>query len=66
MAEALERVGDDPGPAIVLAGEGWPSAASSGIVAAKLVDRYQRPAFVVGIDPGERDRSGLGPHSGRH
>jgi single-stranded-DNA-specific exonuclease len=60
MAEALERVGDDPGPAIVLAGEGWP-AGIVGIVAAKLVDRYQRPAFVVGIDP----ESGIGRGSAR-
>jgi single-stranded-DNA-specific exonuclease len=51
MAEALELLGDrDPGPAVVIAGEGWP-AGVVGIVAAKLVDRYQRPAFVVGIDP---------------
>jgi single-stranded-DNA-specific exonuclease len=60
MAEALEQVGDDPGPAIVLAGEGWPSGIV-GIVAAKLVDRYQRPAFVVGIDP----ESGIGRGSAR-
>lgn len=60
MAEALERVGDDPGPAIVLAGEGWPSGVV-GIVAAKLVERYQRPAFVVGIDPA----SGVGRGSAR-
>jgi single-stranded-DNA-specific exonuclease len=60
MAEALERVGDDPGPAIVLAGEGWP-AGIVGIVAAKLVDRYQRPAFVVAIDP----ESGIGRGSAR-
>ncbi|HEY0192390.1 MAG TPA: single-stranded-DNA-specific exonuclease RecJ [Kofleriaceae bacterium] len=51
MAEALEMLGDrDPGPAVVIAGEGWPPGVV-GIVAAKLVDRYQRPAFVVGIDP---------------
>ena len=51
MAEALELLGDrDPGPAVVIAGEGWP-AGVVGIVAAKLVDLYQRPAFVVGIDP---------------
>lgn len=50
MAEALEQLGDsDPGPAIVIAGEGWPHGVV-GIVAAKLVDKYQRPAFVVGID----------------
>nr|MDQ3368763.1 DHH family phosphoesterase [Myxococcota bacterium] len=42
MAEALDAVGDrDPGAAIVIAGEGWPSGVV-GIVAAKLVDKYQR------------------------
>ena len=61
MAEALELLGDrDPGPAIVIAGEGWP-AGVVGIVAAKLVDRYQRPAFVVGIDPA----TGIGRGSAR-
>jgi single-stranded-DNA-specific exonuclease len=60
MEEALAKVGDDPGPAIVLAGEGWPSGVV-GIVAAKLVDRFQRPAFVVGIDPA----TGIGRGSAR-
>jgi single-stranded-DNA-specific exonuclease len=61
MAEALALLGDrDPGPAIVIAGEGWP-AGVVGIVAAKLVDRYQRPAFVVGIDPA----TGVGRGSAR-
>lgn len=46
--------------AIVVAGEGWPSGVV-GIVAAKLVDKYQRPAFVVGIDP----ETGLGRGSAR-
>ena len=54
MAEALEQIGDgrcDPeAPAIVIAGEGWPHGVV-GIVAAKLVDKFQRPAFVIGIDP---------------
>lgn len=51
VTEALERVGEgDPGAAIVVSGEGWP-AGVVGIVAAKLVDRFQRPAFVIGIDP---------------
>ncbi|HET7502901.1 MAG TPA: single-stranded-DNA-specific exonuclease RecJ [Kofleriaceae bacterium] len=60
-AEALALLGDrDPGAAIVLAGEGWP-AGVVGIVAAKLVDRYQRPAFVVGIDP----ETGIGRGSAR-
>ncbi|MEJ7601872.1 MAG: DHHA1 domain-containing protein [Kofleriaceae bacterium] len=61
VAEAIERVGEgDPGPAIVIAGEGWP-AGVVGIVAAKLVDRYQRPAFVIGIDP----ETGIGRGSAR-
>ena len=60
MDEALAKVGDDPGPAIVLAGEGWPSGIV-GIVAAKLVDKFQRPAFVVGIDPA----TGIGRGSAR-
>ena len=51
MAEALAQLGDrDPGAAVVIAGEGWPPGVV-GIVAAKLVDLYQRPAFVIGIDP---------------
>ncbi|HEY0476108.1 MAG TPA: single-stranded-DNA-specific exonuclease RecJ, partial [Kofleriaceae bacterium] len=61
MAEALAQLGDrDPGPAVVISGEGWP-AGVVGIVAAKLVDRYQRPAFVVGIDP----ETGIGRGSAR-
>ncbi|HUJ62731.1 MAG TPA: single-stranded-DNA-specific exonuclease RecJ [Kofleriaceae bacterium] len=61
LDEALAMLGErDPGPAIVLAGEGWPPGVV-GIVAAKLVDRYQRPAFVVGIDPA----TGLGRGSAR-
>jgi single-stranded-DNA-specific exonuclease len=52
-------LGPDAG-AIVVAGEGWPSGVV-GIVAAKLVDKYQRPAFVVGIDP----ETGLGRGSAR-
>ncbi|HEY1815214.1 MAG TPA: single-stranded-DNA-specific exonuclease RecJ [Kofleriaceae bacterium] len=51
MTEALEQLGDsEPGAAIVIAGEGWPSGVV-GIVAAKLVEKYARPAFVIGLDP---------------
>jgi single-stranded-DNA-specific exonuclease len=60
MEEALAQVGEEPGPAIVLAGEGWPSGVV-GIVAAKLVEKFQRPAFVVGIDPA----TGIGRGSAR-
>jgi single-stranded-DNA-specific exonuclease len=49
--EALEQLGgSDPGPAVVVAGRGWASGVV-GIVAAKLVERYGRPAFVIAIDP---------------
>ncbi|MDX2087977.1 MAG: single-stranded-DNA-specific exonuclease RecJ [Kofleriaceae bacterium] len=61
MEEALAQLGDrDPGPAVVIAGEGWPTGVV-GIVAAKLVDKYQRPAFVIGIDP----TTGVGRGSAR-
>ena len=61
MGEVLAQLGDrDPGPAVVIAGEGWPSGVV-GIVAAKLVDLYQRPAFVIGIDPA----TGIGRGSAR-
>ena len=61
MGEVLAQLGDrDPGAAIVIAGEGWPSGVV-GIVAAKLVDLYKRPAFVVGIDAA----TGIGRGSAR-
>ena len=43
----LDRLGDG-GPAVVLSGRGWPSGVV-GIVAAKLVERTGRPAFVIGV-----------------
>lgn len=59
--EAIEQLGEtDPGPAIVLAGEGWPPGVV-GIVAAKLVEKYKRPAFVIGVDP----ETGIGRGSAR-
>jgi single-stranded-DNA-specific exonuclease len=49
-AEAEALLGDDdPGPAVVVAGRRWPSGVV-GIVAARLVERYRRPAFVIAID----------------
>jgi single-stranded-DNA-specific exonuclease len=61
VKEALEQLGDaDPGPAIVLAGEGWLPGVV-GIVAAKLVEKYHRPAFVIGVDP----ETGVGRGSAR-
>lgn len=64
VAEALARLDDralDQGRgAIVIAGEGWP-AGVVGIVAAKLVDQFQRPAFVIAVDP----ETGIGRGSAR-
>ena len=62
MEEALAALGDRAAdsPAIVLAGEGWP-AGVVGIVAAKLVDKFAKPAFVIGIDPA----TGIGRGSAR-
>lgn len=50
VEEALAAAGDDPGPAIVVASERW-APGVVGIVAAKLVDRFARPAFVIAVDP---------------
>ncbi len=60
VEEALEAAGDDPGPAIVVASDRW-APGVVGIVAAKLVDRYQRPAFVIAVDPA----TGIGRGSAR-
>jgi single-stranded-DNA-specific exonuclease len=60
LIESKLEASGGPGPAIVIAGEGWPTGIV-GLVASKLVDRYQRPAFVVGIDPA----TGLGRGSAR-
>lgn len=60
IAQLEAREVDASAPAIVIAGEGWPSGVV-GIVAAKLVDRYQRPAFVIGVDP----ETGIGRGSAR-
>jgi single-stranded-DNA-specific exonuclease len=60
-AEALASLGSrDPGPAVVVAETGWPSGLV-GIVAARLVDIYRRPAFVIALDP----ESGIGRGSAR-
>ncbi len=59
-AIAMIEAKGDPGAAIVIAGEGW-APGVVGIVAAKLVDRYQRPAFVIGVDP----ETGVGRGSAR-
>lgn len=61
LGEALGMVTTgDPGPAVVVIGRGWPSGVT-GIVAAKLMERYERPAFVIAVD----ERSGVGKGSAR-
>jgi single-stranded-DNA-specific exonuclease len=48
--QALEQAEEQKHqPALVLAGEGWASGVV-GIVAAKMVDRFSRPAFVLAVD----------------
>jgi single-stranded-DNA-specific exonuclease len=51
VEEALAMVDgtSDPGPAVVVASDRW-APGVVGIVAAKLVDRFQRPAFVLAVD----------------
>jgi single-stranded-DNA-specific exonuclease len=52
MEQAMAALDSDPSladcPAIVLAARGWPPGVV-GIVAAKLVDRTGKPAFVIGV-----------------
>ncbi|MEE9295176.1 MAG: DHHA1 domain-containing protein [Phycisphaerae bacterium] len=52
--EQVERLGiaDDAHRAIVLADENW-HAGVIGIVAARLVDRYHRPAVVISLEKGK-------------
>ena len=49
--EAVELLGQgEPGPAIVVAGQGWAHGVV-GIIASRLVDLYQRPVVVIAVDP---------------
>lgn len=56
---AVQAQADAGAPVLVAAGEGW-HAGVVGIVAARLVERFGRPAIVVGIDA-----AGEGKGSGR-
>jgi len=47
--EETEKVGDDLGPLVVCAGEGWHPGVI-GIVAGRLKDRFNRPACVIAFD----------------
>ena len=44
-----EKAGDDAGPIIIVAGEGWHPGVI-GIVAGRLVERFNRPACVVALN----------------
>ena len=59
-AEALAALGlEEKGAVVVTAGEGW-HAGVVGLVAARLKERYGRPAFAIAFGPG-----GIGTGSGR-
>jgi single-stranded-DNA-specific exonuclease len=59
-AEALAALGlEEKGAVVVTAGEGWHPGVV-GLVAARLKERYGRPAFAIAIEPG-----GTGTGSGR-
>lgn len=59
-AEALAALGlDEKGSVVVTAAEGWHPGVV-GLVAARLKERYGRPAFAVALEPG-----GTGTGSGR-
>ena len=59
-AEAMAALGtDEKGAAVVTASEGWHPGVA-GLVAARLKERFGRPAFAIAIEPG-----GIGTGSGR-
>jgi single-stranded-DNA-specific exonuclease len=59
-AEAMAAMGlDEKGAVVVTAAEGWHPGVV-GLVAARLKERYGRPAFAIAIEPG-----GIGTGSGR-
>ena len=59
-AEALAALGlEEKGAVVLTAGEGW-HAGVVGLVAARLKERYGRPAFAIALGPG-----GIGTGSGR-
>jgi single-stranded-DNA-specific exonuclease len=59
-AEALAALGiEEKGAVVVTAGEGWHPGVV-GLVAARLKERFERPAFAIALEPG-----GVGTGSGR-
>ena len=59
-AEALAALGiEEKGAVVVAAGHGWHPGVV-GLVAARLKERFGRPAFAIALEPG-----GIGTGSGR-
>ena len=59
-AEAMAALGiEEKGAAVVTAAEGWHPGVV-GLVAARLKERFGRPAFAIALEPG-----GIGTGSGR-
>lgn len=57
LADCESRAVDATAPALVFAGEGWHRGVL-GIAASRLVERFCRPVFVLGIENGEAAGSG--------
>jgi single-stranded-DNA-specific exonuclease len=55
--QCLEQIVTDNDAALVFAGEGWHRGVV-GIVASRVVERYNRPVFVLGIENGTAQGSG--------
>lgn len=60
LEEASAQAEGQQAKAVVVAGEGWHPGVV-GIVASRLVERFRRPAVVIGVDPA----TGVGRGSGR-
>ena len=60
LDEAAAQAASQNGNSVVVAGEGWHPGVV-GIVAARLVERFRKPAVVIGVDP----ETGVGRGSGR-
>jgi single-stranded-DNA-specific exonuclease len=55
--QCIEQIVTDDDAALVFAGEGWHRGVV-GIVASRVVERYHRPVFVLGIENGTAQGSG--------
>jgi single-stranded-DNA-specific exonuclease len=57
FTQCIEQIVTDHDAALVFAGEGWHRGVV-GIVASRVVERYNRPVFVLGIENGTAQGSG--------